>query len=321
MVTPGASVSGTLTPADVDIFVVTVRGSGILTATTTGTTDTFGGIMDSSDVLAVDDDSGTDSNFRVAAAVSSGTYYIGVIGYDSSTAGEYTLMVEFSGRTGTPSSGFDIDLRYLGQGTLSLRMQRAFEHAVSFWTSAITGDLPDVNNAAGRTCFGSPMQSGIIDDLRIYVEIRPIDGRGGVLGQAGPCHVRSNYLPYAGKMTFDSADLASMDDDQVTATMVHEMAHVLGFVPVIWKIKGLLVAPSVVENIVLKYRDTHFVGPGSRAAFDEVGGRSYAGPKVPVENDTSSYGVGSLDSHWRKSVFGNEIMTPTLSPGRLRSVS
>ena len=95
-VTAGASVSGTLAPGDIDVFVVTVRESGTLTATTTGTTDTVGGIMDSSDVLAVDDDSGSGSNFQVAAAVGAGTFYVGVLGYYESTVGDYELLVSFS---------------------------------------------------------------------------------------------------------------------------------------------------------------------------------------------------------------------------------
>ena len=45
------------------------------------------------------------------------------------------------------------------------------------------------------------------------------------------------------------------------------------------------------------------------AAFDAVGGSAYAGAKVPVENDTGRYGRGALDTHWRESVFGEELMT------------
>jgi hypothetical protein len=56
-------------------------------------------------------------------------------------------------------------------------------------------------------------------------------------------------------------------------------------------------------------QDTHFRGEAAVAAFDRVGGTSYAGAKVPVENDTGRYGRGALDTHWRESVFGTELMT------------
>ena len=54
--------------------------------------------------------------------------------------------------------------------------------------------------------------------------------------------------------------------------------------------------------------DTHFSGELAIAAFNRAGGASYRGAKVPVENDTARY-PGAEDSHWRESVFGDELMT------------
>jgi hypothetical protein len=49
-------------------------------------------------------------------------------------------------------------------------------------------------------------------------------------------------------------------------------------------------------------------------AFDDVGGTGYtAGKKVPVENEQG--GGGTRDSHWRESVFDNELMTGFLNAG------
>ena len=57
----------------------------------------------------------------------------------------------------------------------------------------------------------------------------------------------------------------------------------------------------------------HFDGPNAIAAFDAIGGSAYtAGEKVPVENVQS--GAGTRDSHWRLSVFANELMTGIMSP-------
>jgi hypothetical protein len=62
--------------------------------------------------------------------------------------------------------------------------------------------------------------------------------------------------------------------------------------------------------------DTYFTGALALAAFDSVGGTGYTlGNKVPVENDTDNYGPGSLDGHWRESVFGTELMSPSLDNG------
>ena len=48
--------------------------------------------------------------------------------------------------------------------------------------------------------------------------------------------------------------------------------------------------------------DTYFAGFQARRAFDQLGGRSYRGRKVPVQQ-------GGDDVHWRTSVFGGELMT------------
>ena len=98
----GGSVSGRIEPgSDVDYFSVQVSGSGTLTVYTTGALDTLGELQNSSGgVLADDDDSGSDRNFRIEHSVSSGTYYIEVGSYQSnyqSNTGSYTLHAEFDG--------------------------------------------------------------------------------------------------------------------------------------------------------------------------------------------------------------------------------
>ena len=49
------------------------------------------------------------------------------------------------------------------------------------------------------------------------------------------------------------------------------------------------------------------------AAFNAVGGAAYPDAKVPVENDNTTFGIGSLNSHWREEVFNNELMSPALN--------
>ena len=77
---------------DVDYFRVVVSESGDLTVHTTGSLDTKGQLEDSAGgVLARDDDGGDGFNFRLAHAVSAGTYYLKVEGYDATTTGSYTI--------------------------------------------------------------------------------------------------------------------------------------------------------------------------------------------------------------------------------------
>ena len=87
----GSSTDGSLSEGDEDLFVIEMSDSGTLTVYTTGSTDTYGLILDSSgNVLAENDDGGEGWNFRVSASVSAGTYYIQVGGFET---GDYTLHV------------------------------------------------------------------------------------------------------------------------------------------------------------------------------------------------------------------------------------
>ena len=90
----GSSTLGSLSVGDVDYFVIEISDSGTLVASTTGSVDTEGAILDSSGtVLARDSDSGEGFNFQVSVPVSAGTYYIKVEGWGSDT-GDYTLDVQ-----------------------------------------------------------------------------------------------------------------------------------------------------------------------------------------------------------------------------------
>jgi hypothetical protein len=59
--------------------------------------------------------------------------------------------------------------------------------------------------------------------------------------------------------------------------------------------------------------DTHFTGGNAIGAFNSVGGASYVGAKVPVENTQG--GSGTRDAHWREAVMQNELMTGFISGG------
>ena len=152
-----------------------------------------------------------------------------------------------------------------------------------------------------------------MDDLRIFVDISSIDGPGGVLGQAGPCQSRaSSGLPIIGTMQFDIDDLDALEaTGRLTPVILHEMGHVLGF-GTLWSRAGRLKNRSV-PPLGTPGADTHFDGPLAIVAFNVAGGTGYTGgEKVPVDNLGES---GSGDSHWRESLFTNELMTPMINSG------
>ncbi len=206
-------------------------------------------------------------------------------------------------------SGFNIALRlWPGTPAPTQSILDAFTNAKGRWESLITGDLQAVLlHQAAIPC--APALNEVIDDLLIFMAVVPIDGPGGILGQAGPCYYRnSGSLPITGKMEFDVADLADLQAaGQLEDVIVHEMGHVLGF-GVFWGGLGLLV-PSTCSGTSV---DPYFNGASAQAAFDAAGGTSYSGNKVPVEN---TGGAGTVCSHWRESVLGNELMTGWLDAG------
>lgn len=205
------------------------------------------------------------------------------------------------------SSLFDIEFRF--ENALAETHETVFRQAADFWSSALSEtELSDIHLPVGRsTCSGhNPVaRNRTVDDLLILVSVVDIDGYGGTLASAAPCLIRtSSLLPVLGRMRFDRADLDRLQETgDMLDVVLHEMAHVLGL-GTLWERFGLLRNPSTSTQS----RDTHFLGRAAIAAFDEAGGTAYlGGAKVPVENGTGS--SGSDNRHWRRSVFGVELMT------------
>ena len=224
--------------------------------------------------------------------------------FDSSTAGILSYTCDdgandskVSWRIMDPKQdNFEIDFRF--SLNVSVSQKEIFRSAANRWERIIEKGLPD-----GRLPTGE-----FIDDLLIDASIVEMDGPGGTLASAGPTHTRwEDGLPIAGIMEFDRDDV----DSQLYNVILHEIGHVLGF-GTIWHHLGLLRDPSLDadDEPIVPVPDTHFSGPLAIAAFDNAGGASYRGNKVPVENQG---GPGSQDGHWRESVLGNEIMSPFVS--------
>jgi hypothetical protein len=93
-----STTSGNLeSEGDEDFFKVNISSSGTLSVSTTGSTDTYGYLLNSSgNTLIEDDDSGESVNFSLSYSVTPGTYYIRVKGFNSSTIGSYSLVTSLS---------------------------------------------------------------------------------------------------------------------------------------------------------------------------------------------------------------------------------
>jgi hypothetical protein len=203
-------------------------------------------------------------------------------------AGPERAMLAAVAALSAAEAAYTISVRFLGG--LSASQKAAFTAAANRWTAVITGALPPATVNGER-----------LEGLVILAQGRAIDGPGRVLGQAGPTFLRPNTgvgrkLPIMGKMTFDSADLAAMEERGTLHDVItHEMGHVIG-VGTIWSEFGLI-ADAGTHNPT-------FVGANAQREYGAL--RGGAPLVVPVENEG---GPGTADGHWRDAVFGNELMT------------
>jgi hypothetical protein len=221
-------------------------------------------------------------------------------------------VVSLSGRSVTfrataIQSAFNIAVRFIGDGGTD-RQREAFTKAAARWARVIIGDLgtTPLNAPAGECASWIPAVNESVHNLLVYVRITSIDGAGKIVGQASPCYVNSqSKLPVMGFFELDQDDLTLMTDRGILDDVVlHEMGHILG-IGTLWNYSRTFLVGAGGD-------DPFFSGPEARAAFLTLGGAGYTGTPVPVEN---TGGSGTRDAHWRKSVFGNELMQGYAQPG------
>lgn len=190
-------------------------------------------------------------------------------------------------------SPFTIEIRFIGG--LTEPQKDAFKTAADRWTKIIVGDLPSVK-----------VNGEVIDDVMIQAQGVDIDGKGGILGMAGPRWLRPKvagptaYLPASGIMSFDKADLQNMEQNNTLIDVItHEMGHVLGFGTIWGKEHKRLLKGAGTTNPTFK-------GKMAMEEYRKLRGAGAKLKQVPVEN---TGGPGTADSHWRETLFRNELMS------------
>ncbi|MCC6124849.1 MAG: hypothetical protein IT426_07805 [Pirellulales bacterium] len=226
--------------------------------------------------MRVNDTTLNDQMFPSIAANQTGNYVITWTAYGANDDNpwESDIYAKILG-SNSALSQFNITLQF--EGGLTDSQMAVFTTAAQRWEAIITGDVPDVVNAAGIA----------IDDILISASGNLIDGPGGILGQAGPDGLRiGSNIPYSGTMEFDSADLGAMEaDGSLVDVITHEMGHVLGF-GTVWTNDNVYVLGS-----------GQYTGAAALAAYQaEFVGQNNA-TFVPVE---LGGGGGTNDAHWNE---------------------
>jgi hypothetical protein len=170
-----------------------------------------------------------------------------------------------------------------------------FKTAVARWQQIIVSDLPSVDGASWGFSYG------VVDDVRISVAIRPIDGDNRVLGQAGWDQVRQDtWLPWRSHLEIDTFDVDRIAaDGRLIYAIEHEMLHALGFNATLWSYMGLLNSSG------------NYIGEHGLYAYRMLTG-----------NQSAAF-VPTSGSHLSESVFGTELMTPEMirPPGPISVVT
>ena len=216
---------------------------------------------------------------------------------------------------------YNIDLVFVDGHGFTASQRALFEEAAERWEAIITDDIPDINyrsrpwrsadldwwaDSVGRYFRVPIVVNDKVDDLRVFVTTYDTDdywGRGSYFQ-----YRLADGLPILGFAAISSQVLtpSHVRDGNALSVMIHELGHALGFAKSTWERKNLLVNPSIDDPGV----DTYFRGWRARGAFNRLGGRYYrGGGRVPVENGGVLEKRGSRDSHWRESVFVDELMS------------
>ncbi|MEM6255945.1 MAG: Ig-like domain-containing protein, partial [Cyanobacteria bacterium P01_D01_bin.156] len=246
-------------------------------------------LLDPSGFLAYipdEDFSGTDSFTYVA---------------NDGTEDSAVTTVTFTVNAPPPISTFNIDIVFTDD-SFTESQQALFTSAANRWEEIIIEDIPDV--------FVND-ELGVVDDIVIEASAPEIDGVSGILGQAGPTLIRSDsFLPVTGVMSFDVADVDNLEENgQLENVILHEMGHVLGI--------GTLWGDGLFDLLTdAGSDDPRFTGEQTTTAYNDIFGVTEE--SVPLANTGSP---GTRDSHWRESVFGNELMTGFLDSDSVNPIS
>ncbi len=215
----------------------------------------------------------------------------------------------------TVTSSFNIDVRFFGtpmtdaQKALFLAAAARVRAAITAGRAtpvhlvAPSADLAKFCNITGQPDFDEQI-TGVI----IYASIQPIDGPRKILAQSGPCsavQTKTLFFPHLAVMEFDSADLDLLTGQgSLQDVITHEMMHSVGFGT------GWISVGSVTDTNTTNPR---YTGAGGIQGCQEIGATTTCGTSVPVEGLPSER--GTRDSHWKESVFINELMTGFLNSG------
>ena len=201
----------------------------------------------------------------------------------------------------------DFDIHVVADTVFTVEQLAAIRTAVERWAAVIINDLPDQRFEEGFVpvyhCEGFDQleiaPGGLVDDVVLGVTTVGDPGSWGY----GHCYSRPapDRKPMLVYLRIGSDVLDGVFNTGFRGYVTHIVGHLLGFG---WRWRDQLRNPARTLGFGA---DTHFPDPATIAAFDAAGGSDWPSSKVPVANLGPEH---SVDTHWRRSVLGTELMSP-----------
>ena len=201
---------------------------------------------------------------------------------------------------------FSVNFEYLQPSNPWLGiLEDALKQAKKRWRKLLLGQGGwGVTSRAATICGSYNLQRGIrIDDLHIIVDIRVLDGEGGILASAAPCVNWEDGTSAVGVLRLDADDLSERFSKReyhqlFIDTLAHEIGHILG-IGNKWQERSLVVN---VDNPSEPFYG-EYLGKNGIAGFAAISGRG--NPKVDLISSTAA-------RHWDEDNVVNELMSPFL---------
>jgi hypothetical protein len=180
-----SSYSGAIDVAgDEDFFRLDLASAANLSVYTTGSTDTYGYLLDPSGNILTSNDDNPYPNFAISHVASAGTYYIRVRHYSSGGTGTYTLLVTGSGSSDSDADGLPDLWEQEYFGTLSQGPGGDFDSdGLTNLAEYQSGTNPVVPN---NTSYSEIAKSGMTADASTtYADWVPANAINGTLSDPG----------------------------------------------------------------------------------------------------------------------------------------
>ncbi len=259
----------------------------------------------------VDHVRGNNENF-VVTEPATGNYFIVVLAQEDYR----NVELKVSYQTDQNPSRFNITLAF-DPSLTNAYVKDVVRESAKLWESVITGDIADIASFTkpAKRCGDNidlAMTNEQIDDVLIFVTVRPLDGRGGLIAQGGTCFTRSTgSLPIISTISIDSAD--TVTSFNLRNAVHHELGHALG-IGTLWGLKGLV---NFTQAQLISGQcggDPLYKGVNAVREWKELRktltGNLSKQDAIPVEEERRVRLAAC--GHWDEAVFDTELMTPFL---------